>query len=324
PSGRRRVPWRLLGHVPGGLVGRRRRPQRCSVAGHRPRLRRPDQAADHRAAAGHHRPRDVPRRRRRPAAVARAAHHAGRLPRGCQRQRHQLRPRPRHRRADAPHPAPPAPAARRRPGRGRGLRRRAGRGRHPVARLLRQLAVGPAGARRERVLRRRLHPAAQAADVAEHRLGRDRRLLPPADRLDGRHRPGGAGAVRALRHRLLLDAAAHLGAGVPLPRGLRRREGADAPRGRAGPGGRRPDPGLLGRDRGRVARAVARRGHGLAVPGGRRADRCRPAVGVGPAARPRPSRAHRRRAQADAAVPLEQLLPRPGLRRGRGRPAAAL
>ena len=44
---------------------------------------------------------------------------------------------------------------------------------------------------------------AQAADPAEHRLGRDRRLLPAADRLDRRDRIGLLGAARALRDRLL-------------------------------------------------------------------------------------------------------------------------
>ena len=90
------------------------------------------------------------------------------------------------------------------------------------ARLLRQLAVVRAGARGERVLRLRLHDGAQASDHAEHRLGRPRRLLPDADRLDRRHRRARLGAGGAVPGRLLLDAAAHLGAGDALPRGLRR------------------------------------------------------------------------------------------------------
>ena len=57
-----------------------------------------------------------------------------------------------------------------------------------------QLAVGRAGAGRERVLRRRLHDAAQAAHRAEHRLGRRRRVLPGADRLDRGHRRARLGA----------------------------------------------------------------------------------------------------------------------------------
>ena len=118
--------------------------------------------------------------------------------------------------------------------------------------LLRQLAVGAAGAGRERVLRLRLHHVAEAADVAEHRLGWHRRLLPAADRLDRRHRVSVALAPFVLfADRLLLDAAAHLGAGHALPRGLRRGRGADAAGGHVRPGGRPPDPGLLGADRGR-------------------------------------------------------------------------
>ena len=56
--------------------------------------------------------------------------------------------------------------------------------------LLRQLAVGRPRAGGERLLHRRLHRLAEAADPAEHRLGRDRRLLPAADRLDRGHRLG--------------------------------------------------------------------------------------------------------------------------------------
>ena len=57
-----------------------------------------------------------------------------------------------------------------------------------AARAAGQLAVGAARADRQRVLRRRLHDVAQAADLAEHRVGRRRRLLPGPDRLDGRAR----------------------------------------------------------------------------------------------------------------------------------------
>ena len=51
----------------------------------------------------------------------------------------------------------------------------------------------------ECVLPLRLHDAAQAPYHPEHRLGRARRLLPGADRLDGRHRRAGVGAGRAVR-----------------------------------------------------------------------------------------------------------------------------
>ena len=85
----------------------------------------------------------------------------------------------------------------------------------------------------ERVLPVRLHDAAQAPYDPEHRLGRSRRLLPGADRLDRRDRLAGLGAGRAVPGRLLLDPAAHLGAGAALPRGLRRRRRPDAAGGRA-------------------------------------------------------------------------------------------
>src|SRR3712207_7924768 len=48
-----------------------------------------------------------------------------------------------------------------------GVRRRPRGGRHRVAGLLRQLALGGARARRQRLLHRRLHPLAQEADVPE-------------------------------------------------------------------------------------------------------------------------------------------------------------
>ena len=47
-------------------------------------------------------------------------------------------------------------------------------------------------------------------------------LLPGADRLDRRHQRARLAAGGAVPRRLLLDAAAHLGAGDALPRGLRR------------------------------------------------------------------------------------------------------
>ena len=81
---------------------------------HGPRLHRPDQAADHRAAARHHDPGDGPRDPR-PArdepprvAAARVLDARVRLARGGLRQRHQPVPRPRHRPPDGPHPAPAA------------------------------------------------------------------------------------------------------------------------------------------------------------------------------------------------------------------------
>ena len=51
-----------------------------------------------------------------------------------------------------------------------------------------QLARGGAVGRRDLLLRRDLHDDPQAPHRAEHRLGRHRRLLPGADRLDRGHR----------------------------------------------------------------------------------------------------------------------------------------
>ena len=120
----------------------------------------------------------------------------------------------------------------------------------------------------------RLHDAAQAAYHPEHRVGRPGRLLPGADRLDRRHRRAGLGAGRAVPRRLLLDAAAHLGAGAALPRGLRRRRRADAAGGRAGRRGRPPDRRLQLGDGRDLAAAVAGRRHRPGLPGrGRRAGR---------------------------------------------------
>ena len=91
---------------------------------------------------------------------------------------------------------------------------------------------------------------------------------------------------RAVRGRVLLDAAAHLGAGAALPRGLRQRRRADAARGGAGPRGRPPGRDLQLGDGGGVAAAVAGRRHRPRLPGRRGRARCRvPARGapdVGP------------------------------------------
>ena len=77
-------------------------------------------------------------------------------------------------------------------------------------------AVRAPGRRDHRVLCARLHAAAQAPDVAERGVGRGGRLHAGDDRLvggDGHHRVARAGDVR---DHLLLDAAAHLGAGDAL------------------------------------------------------------------------------------------------------------
>ena len=179
----------------------------------------------------------------------------------------QLRLRPRHRRADAAHPAPRAAAP----------HRLAARPRWSSAscsaccrRWCCCVWVNPLSAvlsrDRQRVLRLRLHDAAQAAHHPEHRLGRPGRLLPGADRLDRRHRRAVLGAGRAVRGGLLLDAAAHLGAGAALPRGLRQRRRADAARRRAGRRGRPADRALQLGDGRDLAAAVAGRRHRLVYP----------------------------------------------------------
>ena len=178
-------------------------------------------------------PDDVPGRGRRAVAVAGRGHpgrrHAGR----GQRQRAQLLPRPRHRPGDAPHRAA---AAGHRAGRARA--RRWSSASCSASSSVAWLAVTTgwlrrrARRRRDRVLRRRLHDGAQAAHPAEHRLGRRCRLHAGADRLGGRDRLAGLGAGRAVRGRLLLDAAALLAAGDALPRRLRRGRRADAAGGR--------------------------------------------------------------------------------------------
>ena len=138
--------------------GRTRRP--ADDGRHDPRLHRADQAADHRAAAGHDGAGDGPRharparrhRRRRLARLGRARlldddrRDAG----GRQRQRDQLLPRSRHRPADDAHPAPAAAGPPGRPGAGGRLRARA---RRPLVRrdgLLRQPDRGVPDAARDR------------------------------------------------------------------------------------------------------------------------------------------------------------------------------
>ena len=137
--------------------------------------------------------------------------------------------------ADAPHRAPPAgPRTRsRRTGALRlrpGARRRRRRGRWAL--VTNWLAAGLTAAAiafyvvvYTMLLKRRT--------VAEHRLGRRRRLHAGADRLVRGHRLAGLGAGRPVRRRVLLDAAALLGPGHPLPRGLLPRRRADAARRRA-------------------------------------------------------------------------------------------
>ena len=114
-----------------------------------------------------------------------------------------------------------------------GLRRRPHRRVDGLVRPRRQRAVRGAVGRRDRAVRRRLHDAAQAPHVAEHRLGRRRRLHAHAHRLVGGHRHRAVAGRHPLPRHLLLDAAALLAAVDGLPRRLLRRRRADAAR-RAG------------------------------------------------------------------------------------------
>ena len=100
------------------------------------------------------------------------------------------------------------------------LVRAAGRAREPADRAAR--------ARREPLLRLRLHALAQALDAAEHRHRRRRRRRAAARRLRRDGRPPRLGRARHVRDRVPLDAAALLGARADDPRPLREREGADA------------------------------------------------------------------------------------------------
>ena len=169
-------------------------PSRTRVA----RLRRAHQAADHRAAAGHHGAGDVPGRARAAAAVdwSLATLVGGTLAAGSANALNCYR-RPRHRRADAPHPAPAARPARGHAARRARLRPRARRASRRVGLgltvnwLAAVLADG-----RDRLLRPRLHDAAQAADPAEHRAGAAR---PAACRCSsaGRRSPGTLSLGRA-------------------------------------------------------------------------------------------------------------------------------
>ena len=225
-------------HSTGGST---REPEARHLARRRRGVRRPDQAPGHRAAAADDGAGDVLRRARRPAARpgrrdGRRRHAVGRV--GV---RTELRLRPRHRRADAADASPGAAAAHRLAAVGDRVRRGARRAGDRGAARLGERAVGGAGARGRGVLPRRLHDDPQAPDHPEHRLGRAGRLLPGADRLDGRHQLAVVGAGDPVPRRLLLDPAAHLGPGPAVPRGLRRR--------------RRPD--AAGR-RARVPRSVAR------------------------------------------------------------------
>ena len=204
--------------------------RRARAARVRARLRHADQAADH-VAPAHHRPlRDVRRGRRRAVGVARRRDHDGARPRLRRRVGAQPRHRPRHRQADGEADAGAAgrsgadasvPRARVRPDAVGVLVR--------PARVARQPADRRARPRRKPLLRPRLHAVAEALDAAEHRHRRRSGRRAAARRLVGRDgQPDAAGAL-ALPDRLLLDAAALLGARAPDQARLRGGADPDAP-----------------------------------------------------------------------------------------------
>lgn len=136
-------------------------------------IRGADEAADHRAVAHHHRSGDVPGRSGCARSVARPRNHHRRIHlRGrCECAQHVHRPR--HRRVDGPYVAATAGHRNGEPARVPGLRDHP-RGRlHRLVRSAGQLALRGPQPRRAALLRRRLHDAAEAPDLAEHRLGRD-------------------------------------------------------------------------------------------------------------------------------------------------------
>ena len=101
-----------------------------------------------------------------------------------------------------------------------------------------QSAERVARARRAALLRLRLYDLAQAHESAEHRDRRRGRRLSSAGGLGGDDRPTRPGGGVSLRHHLLLDASAFLGAGAHQASRLREGGRADA----AGGAGARHEP----------------------------------------------------------------------------------
>ena len=143
--------------------------------------------------------------------------------------------RRRHRRPDAAHrkAADPARTYSARGGGGLWAFPRGVFGAEPWA--AHQLGRGVASRGQHRLLSRRVHALAEAANAAEHRDRRRGGRAAAHDRLGSRVAGRVVGELRALPDRLPLDAAAFLGAGaVPLPRLRPRWRADDAERVRPG------------------------------------------------------------------------------------------
>src|SRR5690606_32768476 len=161
----------------------------------------------------------------------------------------------------------------------------------------------------------------EAAYGPERRLGRHRRLLPGADRLDRSPRLTVVGAGRVVPGRLLLDATAHVDPRDALPRRLRGRRCAHAAGGRRRTAGDPPDRVVLLGDRCGLAGSVADRRHRWVLPSGGRAARRRGDGRGIRSADPRSAGRYRAGTEADAGLPLVEPLPRAVVRCGRDRPA---
>ncbi len=212
--GARPPPGAGSGRAGRGARRRRARPPRALAAVRLGAgLHRAHEAADHVPPAPHRLLR--PRGGRRRAAALGDHRRRDARPRSCLRRRERAQPRARQGHRPA-HGAADAEAA---GGGGPPLRLARARVRaRPVGALLhgargrRERPHGGARARRQPLLRPRLHRLAQAVDAAEHRHRRRGRSCPATRRLGGGHGLARAAGARPLPHRLPLDAAALLGA----------------------------------------------------------------------------------------------------------------
>ncbi len=187
------------------------------------RLPRADQTAGHRASAGHHHPGDAAGRPRNCESAADSEHPGGWAAGGRRRQHAELCGRRRHRQADEAHRASAAGPGHRASQSCAGVRAGAIRRLLLLAVVDDEHAVGASRGGDDRVLRARLHAAAQAPHIAERGVGRCGRLHAGDDRLVGGDRDDSVARAGDVRDHLLLDAAAHVGAGDALQGGLQAR-----------------------------------------------------------------------------------------------------